>query len=206
MKKIMSIGLLSVFALVFVSRASAHVTVQPKEAVAGYTVSSIRVPNEKDVATIQVRVLVPDGVVVHGIMPVSGWTHTEKRKGVESTVMTEDGHADASEGPISEIVWSGGRIGAGEFMEFPLSVQYKADTDTVTWKAYQTYADGQVVPWDGSDEKHPAPVISVLKEAKVDMLVKSVSGAPTTSTQSSWMSVAALLLSVAAFGLSLKKK
>jgi uncharacterized protein YcnI len=206
MKKIMHVGLIVLVFLVVVSRVSAHVTVQPKEAVVGYTVSSVRVPNEKDIATIQVRVLVPEGVDVHGVMPVFGWTHTEKREEIKKDAMTGDSHGGEEVGPITEIVWSGGRINSGEFMEFPLSVQYEADAEKVTWKAYQTYANGEVVPWDGSDEKHPAAQVTILKEAKVDTLTKNMTSAPAASAQSSWLSVAALLVSAGALVVSFKKK
>lgn len=192
----------SVFILVFARTVSAHVSVQPKEAIVGYSVSSVRVPNEKETATTKVRVVVPEGVDVHGVMPIAGWQYilTREESGNSTeTIEGEDHHGD--EGRITEIAWSGGRIGVGEFMEFPLSVQYAADIDEAIWKAYQTYADGEVVPWDGSDEKHPAPQVTVLKEAKADSRVSK-----TTSAQTPWMNVAALLLSIAALAVSLKKK
>jgi len=185
-------------ALMLSAKVSAHVTVQPRETVAGYTVSSLRVPNEKDLATTQVRVVVPDAVDVYGIMPVAGWKYTMKHEEAEQAEADHDGDDHAGQGRITEITWSGGKIGAGEFMEFPLSVQYSADSDKVTWKAYQTYADGEVVPWDGTDEKHPAPTVVVLKTA-------STVTAPKAS-KDAWMSVAALLLSVTALAMSLKKK
>lgn len=207
MKKILTAGVLATLTLFVAGHVSAHVTVQPKESVVGHSVSSVRVPNEKQVATTQVRVVVPEGVTVRGILPVANWQYKlihEESKG--STNEGEDHHA--GEGRVTEITWFGGTIKEGEYMEFPLSVEYKADADTVTWKAYQTYADGEVVAWDGSDEKHPASLVSVLKEAKVDSIAKSMGTATpvTTASQNSWMSVGALLLSVAALAVSLKKK
>lgn len=198
------IGILAMM-LVLAGQVSAHVTLQPREAVVGYTVSSVRVPNEKDVATVKVHVIVPEGATVHGIKPVEGWQYSVVREEVKEDASSEDHHA--SEGRITEITWTGGKIGVGEFMEFPLSVQYAPSAESVTWKAYQTYADGEVVPWDGSDEGHPAPVVTVLKEAKVDALAKSLGASPiATAAQSSWMSVAALLVSVLALAVSTKKK
>jgi uncharacterized protein YcnI len=200
------IGMLAMM-FVLAGKVSAHVTLQPKEAVVGYTVSSVRVPNEKDVPTVKVHVLVPEGATVHGIKPVEGWQYSVVREEPKEDASSSEDH-HAAEGRITEITWTGGKIGVGEFMEFPLSVQYAASVESVTWKAHQTYADGEVVPWDGSDEGHPAPVVTVLKEAKVDTLVKSLgTTAPvTTAAQSSWMSVAALLVSALALAVSMKKK
>lgn len=205
MRKIVPVGIGLAFVLILTTRVSAHVSIQPNEAVAGYTVSSVHVPNEKDVATTGVRIVVPEGVDVHGVMPVSGWSHTEKREGMRKTATDEDGHQEEREGRITEIIWTGGKIGAGEFMEFPLSVQYSGAVQNITWKAYQTYADGEVVPWDGSDEKHPAPMVTVAKQVSGDAMAKGAL-ASTSSEQSVWMSVGALLVSVTALAVSLKKK
>lgn len=201
MKKIGYFGVVLGVLLVTVGHVSAHVSVQPKEVVAGYTVAAVRVPNEKDIATTGVRVVVPNGVEVHGIMPIPDWTHTEKREATVQSVSDDDGYAEESTGRITEVIWTGGKIGAGEFMEFPLSVKYSTDSESVTWRAYQSYADGEVVPWDGSDEKHPASVVSVMKQA-----VSTRGAVPKTSDQSIWMNVVALLLSVTAFAVALKKK
>lgn len=194
-----------VVALFTAGSVSAHVSVQPKEVVAGYVVSSVRVPNEKDIATVAVRVVIPEGVDVHGVMPIAGWTHTEKREVVAGSATDGDDHTEKREGRITEVAWSGGKIAVGEFMEFPLSVQYMGDTDKVAWKAYQTYATGEVVPWDGSDEKHPVPVVTVLTQGKVSQGAENASAA-SSGDKSTWMSVAALLLSVAALAVGLKKK
>ena len=211
MKKIIQGSAVVLMGLACAGVVSAHVTVHPKEAVAGYSVAVVRVPNEKDVATTQVRVVVPEGVDVGGVMPISGWTHTEKKeKDPKATpMMADDGDMESLE-KVTEITWSGGKIGVGEFMEFPVSVKYSGDADTVTWKSYQTYAGGEVVAWDSSDEKKPAPVVTILKEAKVDSLeknVKALSGpAGSTPGQMQWLSVVALLASVAALAVSMKKK
>jgi uncharacterized protein YcnI len=207
MKRMIQTGIVTLAALLFTTGVSAHVTVNPKEAVVGYSVATIRVPNEKDVATTRVRVVVPEGVDVHGVMPVSGWQYTAVREEKKANPVAEGGDGHADNGRITEVVWSGGRVGVGEFMEFPLSVQYAADMEKATWKAYQTYAGGEIVPWDGSDDKHPAPIVTVLKEAKVDTLTKAVQGPVGQSpvAQIQWMSVGALLLSAVALAKSMKK-
>src|SRR5258706_12863489 len=200
MKKFIQNSMVVVASLALAGSVSAHVTVNPKEAVVGFSVATVRVPNEKDVDTIAVRVIVPSGVTVNGIMPLFGWTHTEKTEPVKQDAMkksdTSMGDDDAPPTTrITEITWTG-KVAAGEFMEFPLSVQYSADMDKVTWKAYQTYAGGEVIAWDGASDKEPAPSVTVLKEAKIDTLVKNQAPKNTVSGQTTWFSVGALLMSV----------
>lgn len=208
MKKIVQGSVLGLVSLAMTGVVFAHVTVNPKETVPGYSVATVRVPNEKDAATVVVRVVVPEGVTVGGVMPIPGWTHAEKREldPKKTPVMHDDGDTEPAE-TITEVTWSGGKIGAGEFMEFPLSVQYSADAGKVTWKAYQTYAGGEVVAWDGSSDKSPIPIVTVLKEATeksktgiVQMNTSADAGATT------WLSVVAVVLSVAAFAKSMNKK
>lgn len=209
MKKIVWVFVLALGLFVFVGSASAHVSLSPKEAVPGYNTFVVRVPNEKDIPTIGVRLLVPEGVDVTGIKPVPGWTYSVVREETmtdEEAMEEGDGHADeeATEGRITEVVWTGS-VGAGEFQEFPISVRYTGEPTTVTWKAYQTYAGGEVVAWDGTDEGHPAPAV------KYAAAVAPTTGAPAVvaaaaASQSPWLSVAAIVLSIAALAMSLKKK
>ena len=143
--------LVSVFTLViiliFAPAISAHVTLDPKEAVIGRQAYSVRVPNERDVATTKVELQVPTGVEITGILPIPGWQHTEKK----------------NNDMITAITWSGGTINPGEYMLFSFSTNYTGNPGVVMWKAYQTYADGQVVPWDSSSDEHPAPKVSIKK-------------------------------------------
>ena len=107
--------------------ASAHVTVDPGEAVKGsFTKLALRVPNEEEKAsTVEVAVQLPPGLDEVSTRPVPGWTAA-----VSGSVIT----------------WSGGQIRPGEFQEFELSLQLPT-TDTVVFKAVQTYDDGTIVRW-----------------------------------------------------------
>jgi uncharacterized protein YcnI len=204
MHKITTAILLSGISLLLVAgSAFAHVTVNPKTAEPGYSVATVRVPNEKDNPTTGLRIVVPDGVTVHGIKTVPGWTyavmHAETASG--SPAMDEDGGHEESEGRITEITWTGGQINPGEFDEFPLSVQY-TKTGDVTWKTYQTYADGETVNWDGGkDAEHPASVIAVAEPATEATVPEA---GPVGQTQ--WISILALLVALAALFVSLRKK
>lgn len=193
------LSLLGFFLLV--STAFAHVTANPRSAEPGFGVTTIRVPNEKDNPTVELRVVVPDGVAVNAVKPVPGWTFTVNREEISATPMPSKDNDEEENGPrITEITWSGGQINPGEFEEFPLSIQYTATGD-IAWKAYQTYADGETVNWEGpKDSEHPASIVTVAEAAQPTQQVQ-----PPVS-QNQWLSILALLFAIAALFVSLRKK
>jgi uncharacterized protein YcnI len=120
--------------------ATAHVVVLPKEAPAeSYQTFTVGVPVERDVATVGLRLVVPEGVVSVRPNIKPGWTITMKRlvKGEKEEV--------------TEIMWTGGSIPTGLRDEFVFSAKTPKD-GKVPWKAYQTYADGKVVAWENDPE------------------------------------------------------
>ncbi|MFC5469064.1 YcnI family protein [Cohnella suwonensis] len=147
-------SIILVFALLltfgFASLASAHVTVQPKEAPAGsYQVFTMRVPSEKESATTQVKVAVPEGAAVSRVEAKAGWTYAFE-KGADDKVVSITWKAD------------GAGIGATEFAEFRFQGKVADDAKELVWKAYQTYADGVVIEWTGApDADKPASVTAV---------------------------------------------
>lgn len=135
--------------------ASAHVTVQPSEAIAGsFSRFVVRVPNERpDADTTKVVVKLPPLAFV-SFEPKDGW----KRK---SKTVTLDEPIEAFGQEITEtvgkVVWSGGRIGPGEFLEFGFSAKMPDGEETLTFEALQTYTGGEVVRWTGApDSETPA--------------------------------------------------
>ncbi len=147
--------------------AQAHVTLQPNTAAAGaYTVLDVRVPNERDKAsTVKVDVQFPDGFAAVSYQPVSGWTVKVIKKKLATPIQTDDG--PITEG-VSRMIWTGskkglGKIAPGQFMDFPISVQIPGKAgDVLTFKALQTYSNGEIVRWIGppsADE--PAPRVTV---------------------------------------------
>ena len=130
--------------------AAAHATVRTDTGLSeskagGYETYRLQVPVEKDVATTQVRLVVPAGMKIGNFMPVAGFVRTVK--------------AD-TRGLISEVTWTG-NIAPQEFQRFLFSAANPADAGTLAWKVYQTYADGTVVAWDDSDPATPASKVSV---------------------------------------------
>ncbi|QKG24110.1 YcnI family protein [Actinomadura verrucosospora] len=156
--------------------ASAHVTVNPKTAEQGsYAKVSFRVPNEEDKAsTTKLVVNLPTDhpVMSVSVRPVPGWTAKVVTSTLPKPVKTEGGELTKA---ATQIIWTGGKIEPGQFQEFDVSLgPLPTDTDTMTFKADQTYSDGQVVKWeqdpgDGSAEpEHPAPTLKLTPKGSSD--------------------------------------
>ena len=135
--------------------ATAHVTVQPSEAIAGsFSRFVVRVPNEKpDADTTKVVVKLPPLAFV-SFEPKDGW----KRK-AKTVTLDEPIEAFGQEitETVGKVTWSGGRIGPGEFLEFGFSAKMPDGEETITFEALQTYTGGEVVRWTGGpDSETPA--------------------------------------------------
>jgi periplasmic copper chaperone A len=150
--------------------AAAHVTVNPREAPkGGFTKLAFRVPNERDDAgTTRLEVVFPADhpIPFVSVKPHPGWTATPTKTKLAKPVTSADG--DKTTEAVSKIVWEGGTIKPGEFDEFEVSVgPLPEDVDSLTFKALQTYANGEVVRWidepgpDGAEPEHPAPVLKL---------------------------------------------
>ena len=150
-------------ALAAPAAAHAHVTLQPSEAPAGgFTRLDVRVPNERDdAATTKIALQLPDGFAFASYEPVPGWKVKVQNAKLPEPVKTDDG--EISEG-VKQVTWtSKSGIPAGAFQDFGLSVQVPGKAgDALTFKAVQTYSNGEVVRWigpEGSD--NPAPKVTL---------------------------------------------
>jgi len=174
--------------------ASAHVTVHPDSYAKGATdgLLTFRVPNEEDSAsTTKVQVYLPTDHPVLGVLvtPQDGWTAKVTTTKLKTPVKTDDGTITDA---VSEITWTGGKIGAGQFEDFNVAFgQLPDDTDQLAFKTLQTYSDGKVVRWieetePGADEpESPAPVLKLTAKVASDE-----SGAPTASASTTKTTVA----------------
>ncbi|MEV8603869.1 YcnI family protein [Streptomyces griseoviridis] len=148
--------------------ASAHVTVHPESYPEGATdgVLTFRIPNEEDTAsTTEVRVFLPTDHPVLGVLvsPQDGWRAKVTTSKLRTPVKTDDGTLTDA---VSEITWTGGRIGAGRYEDFDVAFgQLPNNARQLTFKTLQTYSDGRTVRWieeaaPGDDEpENPAPVL-----------------------------------------------
>lgn len=136
-KKIASLFAFVSSLLLLSGTAMAHVVVQPSEVGIGkFQTFTIGVPNEKEIPTVALRIVLPSNL--NYVTPTSkaGWNAEVKKTGEGETAK------------VTEISWSGGVIPEGFREEFSFSAQAPAEKTSLVWKAYQTYEDGTVVAWD----------------------------------------------------------
>ncbi len=166
MKIKLIVALIAVLALAVPAGAGAHVTLQPSEAAAGdFTVLDVRVPNETDdAATTKVAVQFPPGFVFASYQPVAGWSVDVRMAKLAKPITS---HGEEITEQVSQMTWTADSPSAGvqpgQFQDFPISVQIPGEGgDMLTFKALQTYDDGEVVRWIGAPEsEHPAPQVTV---------------------------------------------
>jgi periplasmic copper chaperone A len=160
-------------AVIAAPAASAHVTVNPREAEkGGYAALAFRVPNERDNAgTVQLRVSFENvDLRSVNVKPKTGWTYEKQMRTLDEPIVTDDGEEITE--VVGEITWSGGLIRPGEFEEFDVSVgPLPEDEDSVTFPAIQLYesvggAPGEEVGWieeaeGGEEPERPAPLLTL---------------------------------------------
>ena len=132
--------------LLLASQALAHATVKPNTVGIGkFQTFTLSVPSEKPVATVGIRLVLPYylNYVTPNVKP--GWKITTKKE-----LPPTNGEFDMEhpEQRVIEITWTKGNIPAEMRDEFVFSAQVPSQPTTLTWKVYQTYADGTVVSWD----------------------------------------------------------
>ncbi len=120
---------------------SAHVVVKPAQVgIGAFQSFSIGVPVEKNIPTVGLKLIVPEGLqyVTPNVKP--GWKVVVKKSGT------------SSDARVTEIDWLYGSIPAGMRDEFLFSAKVPSSEGVVVWKAYQTYSDGTVVAWDADPQ------------------------------------------------------
>ncbi|SCE67964.1 YcnI family protein [Micromonospora mirobrigensis] len=155
--------------------ASAHVTVDPKQATqGGYARVAFRVPNESDTAaTTKVEVVLPENAPVGSVstLPVPGWTVAVEKAKVDPPIEV---HGSQLTERVSKLTWTAAAdatIKPGTFGEFPVSMGPLPQVDTMVFKTLQTYSDGNVVRWideptpGGAEPESPAPVLTLTAAA-----------------------------------------
>jgi periplasmic copper chaperone A len=154
-------------ALALAPAVGAHVTLQPPEAPAGgFTRLDVRVPNERDNAnTTKVEVQLPPGFLSVSYEPVPGWHVRLTMRKLDEPV-EQFGEQVTEE--VGRITFTGdgetGVIRPGEFQDFGLSLAVPEGRpgSMLTFKALQTYSNGEVVRWIGPpDSEEPAPQVEL---------------------------------------------
>ena len=132
----------AVAALVWAATASAHARVSPAVSVSGeLQLYSLAVPTEKEgLTTSKIELTLPKGFDIDSFVPSPGWQRTAHGR---------------------TVTWSGGATPTEEDSLFQFLAQ-PAHTGAYTFQVQQTYSDGSIVNWNGSESSDdPAPTISV---------------------------------------------
>ena len=156
-----------VAALALAPAADAHVTLQPPEAPAGgFTRLDVRVPNERDNAgTTKVVVQMPPGFLSVSTEPVPGWDAELTMRQLDEPVEQFGEQVTEEVGRITFTAdGEASAIKPGQFQDFGLSLAVPEGRpgSMLTFKALQTYSNGEVVRWIGPpDSEEPAPQVEL---------------------------------------------
>lgn len=134
--------------LLTLATASAHVVVLPRTAAAGTTVHyTMRVPTEKNVATVRLEAEFPSAVEITSVEEKDGWKIELKK--------------DPS-GKIIGATWSGSSIAPHDIAEFSISARNPDQESDLVWKIVQIYEDGSRSEWTGpKGSRTPASVTHI---------------------------------------------
>ncbi|MEU8298075.1 YcnI family protein [Micromonospora sp. NPDC048909] len=171
----LALGVVATAVFGFAAPASAHVTVNPKEATqGGYGRIAFRVPNESDTAsTTKLEVVLPENGPVGSVstMPVPGWTVAVEKRKVDPPIEV---HGSQLTEAVSKLTWTAtgdAAVKPGQFQEFPVSLGPLPQVDRMVFKTLQTYSDGNVSRWieeptpGGEEPENPAPVLTLTAAA-----------------------------------------
>jgi uncharacterized protein YcnI len=205
-KLVLSIGALFIGVFSLTAVASAHIVVRPSEVLPGtYQTFNVSVPNERDIAVAMVKVLIPDTIKSATPTVKPGWTITVEKTGEGETAQT------------TAITWSEGSVPAGQRDDFSFSAKTPDTTGELTWKAYQTYADGVTVAWDQktttedseSTTSGPSSTTNIVKETAADQAStdakNAADSAKSTARLGLYTAIAALAVGLVVLGYVTKK-
>jgi uncharacterized protein YcnI len=139
-------------ALCVPAAAWAHARVSPAVSVVGrLQLYSLAVPTEKSgVTTTTIVMTVPAGFGIDSFVPPPAGWHMR---------LQQSGSGDSA--VVMKVTWSGGNTPTGEDSLFQFLAQ-PASAKTYTFGVQQTYSDGSIVNWVGSESAAaPAPTIQV---------------------------------------------
>jgi uncharacterized protein YcnI len=146
-----SLAIFGAVTLLVPAAASAHARISPAVSVKGeLQLYSLAVPTEKENAvTTKIVLTVPNGFSIDSFAPSPGWTRVLQQTGSGDTAV------------IQKVTWTGGHIPTGEDSLFQFLAQ-PASSQTYKFAVQQTYSDGSIVNWTGSESSEsPAPTITV---------------------------------------------
>jgi uncharacterized protein YcnI len=130
--------------------ASAHARISPPVSIAGkLQLFSLAVPTEKaGLTTTKIVLAVPSGFGIDSFVPPPAGWHQQVQQ-----------HGSGENAVITRVTWTGGRTPTGEDTLFQFLAQ-PSTARSYTFQVQQTYSDGSIVNWDGSESSDaPAPTL-----------------------------------------------
>jgi uncharacterized protein YcnI len=168
-------------ALVLPTTAFAHARVSPPVSLAKQLqLYSLTVPTEKEnVTTTKIVLTVPAGFSIDSFVPSPGWQR----------VLAQTGSGESA--VIQKVTWSGGDVPTEDDSLFQFLAE-PSSSGKYTFQVQQTYSDGSIVNWSGSESSDaPAPTI----EAKSSL---GGGGTPVTTIIAIVLGALGVILAVAA--------
>jgi periplasmic copper chaperone A len=155
--------------------AGAHVTIVPSSAAkGGFEILSFSVPNERDnvnTTAVEVDFPVKNPIPSVSVKPMTGWTITTESSPLAKPIQTDEGTVTEA---VTKVTWTAtaGGLEPGQFDLFTISAgPLPTKPNKLTFKALQTYSNGEVVRWiepvvKGTPEpEFPAPALTLTKAA-----------------------------------------
>ena len=143
------VALAALAALVVAAAASAHARISPSVSISGQLeLYSLVVPTEKAGATTTaITLTVPSGFSIDSFVPTPGWKRVVQQTGSGENAV------------VQKVTWSGGHTPTDDDSLFQFLGE-AASSKTYTFHVEQTYSDGEVVDWSGSESSpDPAPTV-----------------------------------------------
>jgi uncharacterized protein YcnI len=131
------------------SSAFAHARISPSVTLAkSLDLYSLVVPTEKEgTTTTKIVLTVPAGFSIDSFVPSPGWKRQLKQTG------------SGEDAVVQSVTWSGGHVPTEDDSLFQFLAEAQSDK-TYTFAVEQTYSDGSVVNWSGSESSDtPAPTV-----------------------------------------------
>ncbi len=140
-------------ALIVPAVASAHARVSPAVSLSNeLQLYSLAIPTEKSgLTTSKIVMTVPHGFGIDSFVPPPpGWHQQTQQTGSGDSAV------------VTKVTWTGGHTPTGEDSLFQFLAQ-PAKAQTYTFRVEQTYSDGSIVNWSGSESSEaPAPTIKAV--------------------------------------------
>jgi uncharacterized protein YcnI len=150
--------------------ASAHVTLETQQAVAGsYFKTVVRVPHGCEGSpTTRLRVRIPDGAAAVKPQPKAGWELTIVKGKLAQPY--DDGHGNKITEGVTEVVWSGGKLLDEHYDEFWFRMQLPKTPNVTIYVPVVQECEKGIHRWieipaagkSADDYKEPAPSLKLL--------------------------------------------